>query len=298
MKNSINRYFQEVFTDDVKVHETWKGFKGKIKALLKNVKKHPDIQKYSEEKFTPSPKNVLRFLRTDLKKIKIVILGQDPYPQEADEVRAATGRAFEVGTIKCWCDPIPQTSLINIVKTIFIIDKIKKENSNTERIYKQIREQVDKKNISIDLIREQIKSGDFKINCSLQNWFVDLEEQGVLFLNTAFTCNVGNTKEDANVHSAAWQEFTKELIEHLNKENPKIKWFLWGEKAQDIMPEGDKGEEKYYRVCHPRLLDFISSKNGIAETWETINWLGVKYKKNRRREYTTDISKSYNSEGV
>ena len=64
--------------------------------------------------YTPQRDKILRFLNLDVAKIKVVILGQDPYPQPG----AATGRAFEVMGLRSWNDNFRQASLRNIVRLI------------------------------------------------------------------------------------------------------------------------------------------------------------------------------------
>ena len=67
------------------------------------------------ENVTPEKESMLRFLTVDPGKIKVVILGQDPYPEPG----VATGRAFEVGTLRSWHQSFRQVSLKNIVRLIY-----------------------------------------------------------------------------------------------------------------------------------------------------------------------------------
>jgi uracil-DNA glycosylase len=62
----------------------------------------------------PDAENVLRFLKVNLDNVKVVILGQDPYPQKG----IATGRAFEVGGLASWRQNFRQISLKNIVRLL------------------------------------------------------------------------------------------------------------------------------------------------------------------------------------
>ena len=62
----------------------------------------------------PEHENVMRFLKCNLKDIKVVILGQDPYPEKG----RATGRAFEVGDLHSWSDKFRQVSLKNIIRLL------------------------------------------------------------------------------------------------------------------------------------------------------------------------------------
>lgn len=67
------------------------------------------LQGLASKKITPKPDQVLRFLEIDPDQVKVVIIGQDPYPTK----NVANGRAFAVN-LDC---PIPR-SLINIFKEI------------------------------------------------------------------------------------------------------------------------------------------------------------------------------------
>ena len=74
------------------IHPSWKPFfTQEISAILDDVENQIGIA--NSEELTPDRNRILRFFALDLFKTKVVILGQDPYPQQG----VATGRAFEVG---------------------------------------------------------------------------------------------------------------------------------------------------------------------------------------------------------
>ncbi|MCL2435662.1 MAG: uracil-DNA glycosylase [Lentimicrobiaceae bacterium] len=251
---------------NIKVDSSWKKFinSDEIKKTLK------DIEVKIGSNFTPK-ENVLRFLETDLKKIKVIILGQDPYPQEG----VATGRAFEVGDKCTWLESISQTSLINIIKAIYYMDQ--------------------GGDIDIDNIRQEIGK-KFKINPSIKCWFCNLENQGVLFLNTAFTCKEKPIEEKpkkekskekySNAHSGIWNPFTEKLIRFIILRKPTCKWLLWGKYAESIIDQYPCIKEgiNRYTCCHPSYVpktkdkincNFIKdSAKGLIETG--IDWLGNK----------------------
>ncbi|KAL9951752.1 hypothetical protein ACROYT_G044476 [Oculina patagonica] len=54
-------------------------------------------------------------------------------------------------------------------------------------------------------------------------------DQGVLLLNAALTVIQGGK---TGVHQRLWAEFTKLLIQYINKESPPSAWILWGRQAQ------------------------------------------------------------------
>src|SRR6056297_1193057 len=119
-------------------HSSWKNFLNKNKKLIL------EIEDKIGDNINPEPGNVLRFLNQDLSKIKIIILGQDPYPEKG----RATGRAFEVGDLNSWNEKFRQVSLKNIVRSIH-----KTYNGYTE--YQDIKK--------FSQIQKEIKKRRFKI---------------------------------------------------------------------------------------------------------------------------------------
>ena len=203
--------------------------------------------------YSPVKDKVLRFLEVDFSNIKIVILGQDPYPQSG----RATGRAFEVGDLEAWDSPFRQVSLKNFIRLIY---------KSTMKIedYKCIP--------SFSDIVLEIKDGRFPL-ASPQLLSSNIEKQGVLFLNTSFTVYPGK----ALSHVEIWQPFTHRLILWMSKQNPDLIWFLWGKRAiayKKIIQNG-----KFYESRHPMMCsfknkdDFLKSKC-ISETMHMIDWTG------------------------
>lgn len=202
-------------------HESWdKLFDSNMLNSLLSISNALEGKSY-----TPNEELVLRFLSINLSKVSVVILGQDPYPQEG----VATGRAFEVNNIKCW-NKIKEISLQNILKLLY------KNQSMTDDI------------LSIKDIRKEIKKNNFQI-AAPNDLFNEWEEKGVLLLNTVLTCPVGNTS-GSNKHRKIWTDFTQNIICYIYENYPNIKWFLWGNNAKKSgisIPEESKFES-----FHPR----------------------------------------------
>ena len=88
----------------IDAHKSWNDFLNKecIKIKLES------IDTFLEDKdYNPENKNILRFLKNDLSKVKVVVIGQDTYPARG----IATGRAFEVNGLTSWLSPFKQISL-------------------------------------------------------------------------------------------------------------------------------------------------------------------------------------------
>ena len=167
------------------------------------------IEKKIGSNINPAPENVLRFMKCDLYGIKVVILGQDPYPENG----RATGRAFEVGDLQSWNQKFRQVSLKNIIRLIY-------------KSYNGISEYSDIKKFSE--IQKEIKEGKFSI-LPPDKIFKSWENQGVLLLNTYLSVEAGITGS----HISIWQKFSEELLKFISEENRNINWFLWGRMAED-----------------------------------------------------------------
>jgi uracil-DNA glycosylase len=216
---------QSILLQNISIHPSWKEFfdKTDIVGLLLSVESHIGSH------FTPDPPNVLRFAEMDLDKVKVIIIGKDPYPQKG----VATGRAFEVNGVSSWFDKGVNNSLKNIIKLI--------HKSYFER----------EKGASIAEVRKDIEKGKFPI-LPPNEAFNDWEKQGVLFLNTAFTCEIGGI-EKAGSHLVIWKPFFEALLAYIANRNPYIKYFLWGDarKYQKQLIDYQIPEELLYLSLHP-----------------------------------------------
>lgn len=239
-----------VFLDSLdNIDNSWNDFlSSELVTLLKNIEKN--ILE-SKQKFTPDTEKVLKFLKVPLADVKVIILGQDPYPQDG----VATGRAFEVGTLKSWNDKFSNISLKNIIRAIYFA------YNNEYLKYSEIKDKIGK----TFLLKPPYEL------------FVEWEKQGVLLLNTSFTCEVGKS----NSHEKYWNAFTLSLLKYISKANPHIIWFLWGNNAKSIV--ADINIEKKIESMHPMMCykkqgrddDFLFGKiNAFKETMSLIDWLG------------------------
>lgn len=212
------------------------------------------IEQQIGKNYNPTnPAYILRFLTVPLDEIKIIWLGQDVYPAEG----VATGRAFEVGNLASWQAPFRQASLRNIVRLI----------------HKNYHEIEDYENIqTFQTIRKEIENDDFPI-ASPPEWFTSLEKQGVLFLNSAFTCEINI----ANSHKQIWQSFSEQLLQYIGNKRPDIIWFLWGKEAtakKAHIKEGIFLESRHPSRCSKTYEDDFLKFSGFKDTMQLIDWLG------------------------
>lgn len=247
MQNSI-------FLSGLSIHESWNPFlSDEIVDLIKNIESTLKL-----ENTTPKQNLVLRFLEMDLNQIPVIILGQDPYPQDG----VATGRAFEVNGLNSWFDKFRNVSLKNILRSIY------KAYNSEELKYSEI---LKKLNEGDRLPMED----EFRIlppNQLFKYWW---ESENVLLLNTAFTCEIGNP----NSHTKIWSAFTQELLTYIADNNKNATWFLWGNNAQNVVADIQierKIETSHPMMCYQRDNDILFGKiNPFKETKDQVNWLGI-----------------------
>src|SRR5699024_6527509 len=169
------------------IHSSWLDF-----LTDERIQEIRQIESQIGNDYNPTnPNNVLRFLTTNLNNMKVIWLGQDVYPAKG----VATGRAFEVGGLTSWQEPFRQSSLKNIVRCIY---KVENHLSKSEEppLFSEI--------------RKEIALGTFPI-LEPPEWFHSLEQQGVLFLNTSFTCEIG----EPNSHKKYWKNCSNAVLKYI-----------------------------------------------------------------------------------
>ncbi len=130
-------------------------------------------------------------------KLKVVIIGQDPYPGIVNGKPEANGLAFGYSPRNDEDVYIPQSLKV-------ILREIEKD------IYKNDND------------------ASLLYNTSLINW----AKQGVLLLNTALTTQM----HYPGMHTAIWKEFIYNVINIINNNNPGTIFMLWGEEAKALKP--------------------------------------------------------------
>ncbi len=200
--------------------------------------------------FTPDPGRVLRFMTLPLGEMKVIVLGQDPYPTKG----VATGRAFEVGGLKLWSQPFRNVSLKNILRGVY-------------SSYKGF----------VTSYSGVINDPSFPVpppGTLFDMW----ERQGVMLLNTSFTCEIGRP----GAHAGAWKNFTALLLRYIAGENPGLVWLLWGNHARRAtagITIKNRLESMHPMMCYPgpgRETDFLfGNLNHFHETRRLINWAGL-----------------------
>jgi len=169
----------------------------------------------------------------------------EPYPTLDDSGNpVATGRSFEIGTVSSWLEKYKQSSLRNILKTVYY-----NETGVIE---------------SLENVRKYINNGEFKIS-SPPEWFEKMEAQGVLFLNASLTVETNNVGS----HTEIWDNFMTALTNYINKYNDNVFWMLWGKDALNRISPLLKNDNQII-ACHPRLHQFL--KDNCFAKANDINW--------------------------
>ena len=147
--------------------------------------------------YYPRRENIFAaFEKTPFDKVRVVIIGQDPYPRHPD----ATGLAFSM--------PMPPPNMPD--------DQVKL-SSSIKRIYEAIEND--------DVPFETPNHGN------LERW---AEDEGVLLLNRVLTfckCN----RCTANIHRHhGWEAFTEAVVNALLSSELPIHFLLWGNEAKNV----------------------------------------------------------------
>jgi len=172
--------------------------------------------------------------------VRILIIGQDPYPDS----KRAHGLAFSFANGKEPADD----SLLNIFKAI----KAYKDKTNFDSI---LNEDITGKN-----------DENKRWNTNLEVW---AKNNGVLLLNTALT-HENPDESTIKIHTNAWQPFVNEIIKKLINSNNRNKLvvFLWGKNAQctffnAIRTMGQMEPEKCFVMRKMILMTSHPSPQGV-----------------------------------
>lgn len=226
-------------------------FDSEIVKELENIDKE-----ISKVEFAPEKSLILRFFQLDLNKIKILILGQDPYSSKNGNLLVATGRAYEVNGLNSFDSTFKQVSLKNFLRLIH-------KSLNNIDDYDQI--------ISYEQLKREIHNGNFKIN-SPKKWFDSLEKQGVVFLNTSLTVEISKPLS----HEKLWLNFTSKLLRYISLKNPHIIYFVWGKSSSKMLPyiKGTIFKSRHPMMCSFKYKDDFLKSDCILKTKSFIDWLG------------------------
>lgn len=180
-------------------------------------------------KLCPKLKDTYKAFRLcSLEDLKVVILGLDPYPQlKKNGEPVATGIAFA------------------------------NSNDTLLEFYSP----------SLRVLRNSFS--DFTKPNNNSNFDPSLEKiarQGVLWLNTALSCQVGRTGS----HALLWRPFIQSLLQNLSKSKTNIVYVLMGSYASSFDSFIDKENNCIIRCKHPSYYARIN-ENMSSNIWNEVN---------------------------
>lgn len=188
------------------------------------------IENLIGDNFTPLTINIFKIFKNPIEKIRFVIIGQDPYPQEG----VATGRSFEIEKDN-WHDV--NASLKTILSSIYY-------HSTSEYL-------------EYESILEKIDNGIWNIHPP-KSFFKHLEsEKGVFFLNKSLTCNIN----EINSHKEIWHNFSISIIKYLDT-LIDCKWLLWGGEAWALEEHISK-KNNIIKATHPAFWCYAKDQERL-----------------------------------
>ncbi len=144
--------------------------------------------------------------------VRVVVIGQDPYP----DIAKATGRAFEDGA---WDGQRTEDIAISLKPLILAALAMR---DGREDLFRAGRWPV---------VRREIRSNHLRIP-PLSEYFDGLTDQGVLFVNAAWTYTRG---EDLEHHLSLWRPVMRFLLSQLIHEAPhRLVFVMFGACAQQV----------------------------------------------------------------
>jgi len=178
-----------------------------MNTLIENVE--------NGKRFTPKFKDVFNgFYECPYNDLKVVIVGQDPYPQ----LGVADGIAFSCS-----------------------------RKGKTEK--------------SLQYIFKSLYGEHEGYNNDLRRW----SNQGVLMINTAFTCEINKIGS----HYSIWKSFTEYVFDNINRHNPKTIFILMGKKAeawQTLLPNC-----KILKCSHPASAAYRGGEWDSNDVFNKVN---------------------------
>lgn len=219
--------------------------------MFKFLKKREDLEEILEslgKDFTPPADRIFR-AAMPVERIKVVILGQDPYHQPG----VATGRAFEVAGLKDWRQHFRQVSLKNIVRLLYA-------SETGENPYE----------VTYTKVLREMDAGRF---CLLppDRLFSYWQAEGVLLFNTALTCKIGAP----GTHAELWRPLCEDLLQYIEDSVHPI-WFLWGTAARQYAHFRNVFLSRHPMLCADKWEDDFLKNPCFRQTADLVDWTGKK----------------------
>lgn len=181
------------------MHPSWQTALGHWQAWLQNL----EAQVGSLPDLAPTPDKVMAAFALPLPQVRVVIIGQDPYPTPG----VAVGRGFAIGQESG--GTAPQNRLPASLRNILV-------------------------ELAADLTQPSGHSeSDHGPSCQPRLDLLGWQNQGVFLLNRHLTTVHGNPGAHFKL---GWDAFTLDAIRAVAAANPRAAYILWGNEAQKLAP--------------------------------------------------------------
>lgn len=198
------------------IHESWNPYIG-------NIINSPAMDKVesivSQSTYFPHGDNVFKAFSMPFDKIRVVVIGQDPYHSICPKTKIpyATGLAFA-------------------------------NNPNVSKIAYSLRVIMDE--LAINTIGDIALEENPNFYWDLNHW----HEQGVLLLNTSLTVEMGKVGSHINL----WKGFTGHVIRQIANNTKDVIWLLWGGKAHSLenIICGENTTHRVLKHTHPAAVRY------------------------------------------
>jgi uracil-DNA glycosylase len=160
--------------------------------------------------------------------VRVVVLGQDPYPCGA----FSTGRAFEAGNVACWRELEKMFSVSVRTFMLLIAAARSGDGSYVDSVGQWVR------------LRDEIEAARFAIEPAAEiadRWV----GQGVLLLNSALTLSrfaVDGDPHQTRGHLPLWRPFVTAILKHLARRGSPIVFIGFGHQAAGALAAAGIGE--------------------------------------------------------
>lgn len=208
-KEELSKYTTEDWAEVLSQYLDISSFNA-IKAKIGELRKKSIIY--------PEPNDIFKAFRYNFSKVKVVIIGQDPYHNGN-----ADGLAFS-------CKQSLSPSLLQIIQAIWY-EEFKDSNNldNSNSIMLNMKRYMDNKN----------------------NWNLEyLAQQGVMLFNPTLTVESGK----AGSHKGIWNNFTNAVIQSLSNKKELV-WICWGNDAKESI-KNVKGHYYFLYNEHPAAASY------------------------------------------
>ena len=280
LRSSMRRFLRNWKTD---MARPWQSFLDNVEPAFQKIDERLEMgrstifpgRKDREPRNAPEGSHVLRaFDRINPGQVKVVIIGQDPYPN----VRQATGRAFEQGDQTEWTSDIAN-SLKRIIQVVA-------HDRTGNRTYKQSRG-------GWGNVKSAIESGELELQ-EPTRIFGYWQRQGVLWLNTALTLTKFHDPHQTRGHIPLWKPVIQEIVLRLaQRPRRQLVVVAWGGKAKDFLVACNllrktrrRGKPVYVetkafehaavvQASHPSIPGFLSGTNPLTSVNRKLVQMGA-----------------------